>query len=813
MNLTGALLYSAGCHSGYNIVNGHGIPGYTFEPDWPAAAASKGVTLIAGTGYQYGDTDFVEYSERLYLEFTRQLRSDASTNIAIGDALARAKRQYLIDTPNLRGIHQKALLEATIFGLPMASVNMPGPRLNLSDGAGTLTPGSLSQVNDNPAVATEPGEIFGLKYYDLSRNYNLNEVTETFTSVEDENVSINVSYLENGSGGIVSNAGEPVLPLDTFNATVVGSNLVMRGVGFLSGSYTDFAGRIPLVGAPTTEVSAVHFDFLSFVHYPQQLWSVNRFDVLTDGNGGSTFLNITPGQYVTEQSAAVQQTATQRRFNSMGLRLFYLADNFLDGLNVGGNRPDLASAPTIVNVTGVPVFNGSNFDVEFEVLVVGDPSAGIQQVWVTHTNAINNPGVGGTNGAWQSLFLVQDANNSSIWRGTLPGVANPQDVRFMAQAVGGTGLVTLSNNLGRFYVPGVAGAPTTLVELSGPNPRQGAVGTSVQFSAKLTDANGVGLGDMPVLFGIGQDLRLGWTGTSGASLGEATVSIPLLGTPPGDYEVIISFPGTVAYSPSVADTQPFTVVPQNTTVTLAPATVYVDTLQPDVPLYATLKDATGRPLAEKTVSFTVSGAGTSFKKAVITDPVGRARLGQITLPAAAQYTVTAAFGGTTSYNPSSSAAASTIKFNSPPDCTNVDVQTTNGKPEIWPTNNKFLDIMLYGATDPDGDTLSYYFLGIKQDELVNGDPDATISPFNSASTPSATLPACTNASVRAERDGNGNGRVYEITYLVEDGNGGSCTGTALIATIPHDQSGGEVSINDGTVNNSLGDGVAMCSPH
>ena len=30
--------------------------------------------LIGGTGYQYGDTDFLEYSERLYLDIARRLR-------------------------------------------------------------------------------------------------------------------------------------------------------------------------------------------------------------------------------------------------------------------------------------------------------------------------------------------------------------------------------------------------------------------------------------------------------------------------------------------------------------------------------------------------------------------------------------------------------------------------------------------------------------------------------------------------------------------------------------------------------------------
>jgi len=88
VDLINALVYSIGCHAGYNIVDGHAVPNVSAEPDWAQAFAGKGATLIAGTGYQYGDTDFIEYSERLYLEFTKQLRSDLYAAVPVGKALA-----------------------------------------------------------------------------------------------------------------------------------------------------------------------------------------------------------------------------------------------------------------------------------------------------------------------------------------------------------------------------------------------------------------------------------------------------------------------------------------------------------------------------------------------------------------------------------------------------------------------------------------------------------------------------------------------------------------------------------------------------
>ena len=66
VNLANAIVFSAGCHSGYNLVDDDAVPGVTQPLDWSQAFAQKRATLVAGTGYQYGDTDFLEYSERLY---------------------------------------------------------------------------------------------------------------------------------------------------------------------------------------------------------------------------------------------------------------------------------------------------------------------------------------------------------------------------------------------------------------------------------------------------------------------------------------------------------------------------------------------------------------------------------------------------------------------------------------------------------------------------------------------------------------------------------------------------------------------------
>ena len=43
-----------------------------------------------------------------------------------------------------------------------------------------------------------------------------------------------------------------------------------------------------------------------------------------------------------------------------------------------------------------------------------------------------------------------------------------------------------------------------------------------------------------------------------------------------------------------------------------------------------------------------------------------------------------------------------------------------------------------------------------------------------------------SVDLRAERSGNGDGRVYEISFTADDGNGAMCTGTIQVG-VPHDK--------------------------
>jgi hypothetical protein len=406
------------------------------------------------------------------------------------------------------------------------------------------------------------------------------------------------------------------------------------------------------------------------------------------------------------------------------------------------------------------------------VSVTGDPAAGIQEVWVTYT-ALSGP----LAGAWQSLDLAQNTADSTRWQGLLPlAGALPQDIRYIVQAVNGVGLVTLSTNLGAYYIPGVdpaaqanQGQPTELALLSPPG--SGVYGTQVSVSALLT-SGGTPLAGESVTFGIGSQRRQAVTGGDGI----AAVDLPILGLP-GNEQMQAAFAGDETYT-SAWTSSAFTIDKLGTSLLLQPVS-----LQPggDETLMAVLKDAAGRPLGQKTVFFVVQGNGSSFSTSTITDYAGQGFLDAAPLPGGS-YTVDAYFAGTIPlpegaltldderFLPSS--ASSALELNSPPICTAAAPSTA----VVWPANNKFVRIDVSGINDPNGETVALTITSIFQDERVGKDH----------SSPDGRGVGGAFAEVRAERNGNGDGRVYHIRFTASDPRGSSCSGEVLVQ-VPHDQ--------------------------
>ena len=74
-------------------------------------------------------------------------------------ALLRSKQNFLEATPGLSSLDEKALLETTLFGFPMLSVDLPQGRI-LDTSESSVVPATIPPVPG-------PGATLGLKSFDL----------------------------------------------------------------------------------------------------------------------------------------------------------------------------------------------------------------------------------------------------------------------------------------------------------------------------------------------------------------------------------------------------------------------------------------------------------------------------------------------------------------------------------------------------------------------------------------------------------------------------------------------------------------------
>lgn len=90
---------------------------------------------------------------------------------------------------------------------------------------------------------------------------------------------------------------------------------------------------------------------------------------------------------------------------------------------------------------------------------------------------------------------------------------------------------------------------------------------------------------------------------------------------------------------------------------------------------------------------------------------------------------------------------------------------------IWPPNNKMVPITINGVTDPDGDAVTITITAITNNETGSSDAGGI---------------GTSTAQVKATRFGKGTGRTYTISFIADDGKGGSTSGSVTVV-VPHDQ--------------------------
>jgi hypothetical protein len=202
--------------------------------------------------------------------------------------------------------------------------------------------------------------------------------------------------------------------------------------------------------------------------------------------------------------------------------------------------------------------------------------------------------------------------------------------------------------------------------------------------------------------------------------------------------------------------------------------------------FVTKLNAAGTALVYSTY---LGGSGFDTANGIAVDPAGQAYVTGSTNTPGSGFPGTVSSLIQNSLGGQSDAFVAKISTNDSPDCSAAQANPT----ALWSPHHQFVPIVVNGVTDPGNNPVTISVTSVTQDEPVNANGDGNTSP-------DAVIQAG-SASVRAERSGNGNGRVYHISFRADNGQGGFCTGVVKVS-VPHSLKKRVTAIDDGQVYDS-----------
>jgi len=120
-----------------------------------------------------------------------------------------------------------------------------------------------------------------------------------------------------------------------------------------------------------------------------------------------------------------------------------------------------------------------------------------------------------------------------------------------------------------------------------------------------------------------------------------------------------------------------------------------------------------------------------------------------------------------------------------PDCSEAEPSSA----VLWPPDHKFKKVRIQGVTVPDGGEVDIAITSVTSDEPVDGSDDGNTCP-------DAKIRDDGTVELRAERSGEGNGRVYAIHFTATDDTGESCDGMVLVCVPLNQNNAGRSCIRD-----------------
>jgi hypothetical protein len=408
-DLAARLVFVMGCHSGLNVPNNLSTD-VERRTDWAESyLASKAAVYIAQTGFGYGDTETVALTERLLKLFAEKLNSGSTS---IGEQWIEALHSYYLTAGAYDVFDEKAMIEATFYGLPFYRFN-----------PNTITPVTPPAPPPLPTPTTE-GSV-QVSSVTLSPTLTPQTRSDGRKWWEIDGQTLNVPY-------------RPVQPTASRDVTLPGKTA--RGVFIKSLTTHDEANVKPLRAYPIIDLKAHEPDpDVENIFFP-----ANFATLLRTGDRASA--SVVFGQFRPNTTSGNPNLGIQRLVDSIGLDISYLP---------ASSSPADTTPPHISQVGGVIAGGGTTFFVR-----AADDTTTVEKVAILYNTGTPT---------WQYVEL-DPPTSGNVWKKPVSGLTTP-GVQIIAQARNNSGLTGFGANKAQNYI---AAPDTTKPSIQIDVPRDGA---------------------------------------------------------------------------------------------------------------------------------------------------------------------------------------------------------------------------------------------------------------------------------------------------------------------------------------------------
>ncbi|MBW3642963.1 MAG: PxKF domain-containing protein, partial [Actinobacteria bacterium] len=416
-SLPGRVLFTMGCHGGLNVADRLAPAGAAQARDWAQESArQKAAVYLANTGYGYGDTLASALSERLMALFAEELVDGATT---VGEKYVKAKHAYF-ETMGTYGVFdEKALIEATMYGLPFWRVASAAP---------------LAAGDPSPAVAVDPAT--GL----TTANISIQPLSGTSPEVVAQSDPDRGQWWSARDGRVSFAPYRPLQPLLTRNVTVSGQTA--RGVFVRRLATTDVGVGDFARARPTIDLGA------------------NEPEPLVEGDiYPANVVRLATSRPFGDNSQSLLLVAGQSRSHQGGGPggIERLVADF--GADVAYSDSSDTVAPRIAEVGAVYRSGTGVADFFVEVAAESGASA-LSRVAVLFKDVDSG-------GNWELVPLTR-VGDTTRW--TASRAVASSDLEIFGQAQDGAGNVGYSTNKGRFFTSVLADAAPPEITIQSPAP-------------------------------------------------------------------------------------------------------------------------------------------------------------------------------------------------------------------------------------------------------------------------------------------------------------------------------------------------------